>query len=118
MRSPVGGGERSRGRVGTGHGCQTEVDAREAAEDAAGRVGDVLRLEPRRRDLVEEREKAVVVARVDPQGGNVRAAETAHGAEARESRPQNDYRRGHRASRLARNARQGAPTLTGPGTRY
>jgi hypothetical protein len=64
----VGGADRARGGIGGDDTREPEVDGRQAPEDAARGIGDLLRLESGDRHLVHERQEAVVVARVDPHG--------------------------------------------------
>src|SRR6185436_17795351 len=54
-------------RIRTDDAPEMEVDRRQAADDAARRIRNVLRLESRRRHLVEEGEEAVIVPAVDPE---------------------------------------------------
>src|SRR5437667_9485088 len=76
------------------HARQAEIHGAQAAEDAARRVGDVLRLEAGGRHLVEEGQEAVVVARVDPEGIDAGAPEPAHGAQPGEAGAEDDDGRG------------------------
>src|SRR2546429_353334 len=64
------------------------------AEDAARRIRDLLRLEACDRDLVEERKEAVIVAGVDPEGRDARAAEAPDGTQPGEARAEHDDRVG------------------------
>jgi len=59
--------ERPRGRIAADDVGEAELRGREPAQDAPRRIRDLLRLETGGRHLVEQRQKAVIIAAVDPQ---------------------------------------------------
>ena len=103
--------QRARGEVDPLHVGHPEARVRQPAQDRAHRVAHVLRGQPRRRHLVQQRQEGVVVLAIDDQHVDGGVAQTAGHREPAEARADHDHARPHAVAadrpepRLARRRR-------------